>query len=99
MANMNVTYQQMHDEAQALRAGQQEITTQLNALRSRISNLVSSGFVTDSASGAFNATFEQFTQGATQTIAALDGLAGSLTQIANTLQETDASLAQQFGGS
>jgi WXG100 family type VII secretion target len=98
MPNLNVSYQDMHNEAAALRSGQQEITTQLNALKTRISNLISSGFVTDSASGAFNQTYESFTHGATQTISALDGLANTLTQIANTLQETDAQLAQQIGG-
>jgi WXG100 family type VII secretion target len=98
MANLNVSYQDMHNEAAALRSGQQEITQQLTALKTRIANLISSGFVTDSASGAFNATYEQFTSGATQTISALDGLASTLTTIANTLQETDASLAQQIGG-
>lgn len=97
MVNMNVSYQDMHNEAAALRSGQQEITSQLNALKSRISNLISSGFVTDAASGAFNGTYESFTHGATQTISALDGLANMLTQAANTLQETDAQLAQQMG--
>ena len=98
MANLNVSYQDMHSEAAALRNGQQEITQQLNALRTRIANLISSGFVTDSASGAFNQQYESFNTGATQTIGALDGLANTLTQIANTLQETDAQLAQQIGG-
>lgn len=98
MANMNVTYQDLQTEAGALRSGQQEITSQLNQLKTRITNLVSSGFVTDSASGAFHQTYEQFTSGATQTINALDSLAGTLEQIAHTLQETDTQLAQQIGG-
>ena len=40
MANMNVTYADMQTEATGLRNGQQEIVTQLNALRNRITNLV-----------------------------------------------------------
>ncbi len=98
MANLNVSYQDMMNEAQALRAGQQQITEQLNMLRNRINNLVTSGFVTDAASGAFNQSYEQFNQGATTTIGALDQLAGNLTNIANTLQATDQQLAQQMGG-
>ena len=96
MANLNVSYQDMLNEAQALRSGQQEITGQLNALRNRINNLVSSGFVTDSASGAFNASYETFNHGATQTISGLDQLANTLQMVANTLQETDQQLGQQM---
>jgi WXG100 family type VII secretion target len=88
----------MFDEASALRSGQQEITQQCNMLRTRINNLISSGFVTDSAAPAFNQAYESFNTGATQTIGALDGLANTLTQIANTLQSTDAALAPQLGG-
>jgi WXG100 family type VII secretion target len=98
MANINVSYQDLQTEANALRSGQQEITSQLNSLKTRITNLVSGGFVTDSASGAFHQSYESFTQGATQTISALDSLASTLQQIAQTLQETDTQLAQQIGG-
>lgn len=97
MANLNVSYQDMHNEAQALRSGREQIDAQLSTLKGRINNLVSGGFVTDSASGAFNNSYESFTQGASQTIAALDQLASQLTTMANTLQETDASLAAQMG--
>jgi WXG100 family type VII secretion target len=97
MANLSVSYDEMRQQAHSLRTGQQEITDKLNMLRSQINNLVSSGFVTDQASGAFNSSYEQFNHGATQTVSALDQLAGNLENMANTLQETDAQLAQQMG--
>lgn len=97
MANLNVSYEDMRSQATGLRTGQQDITDQLNKLRAQITNLVSGGFVTDAASGAFNQSYEQFNNGATQTISALDSLAGALENMANTLQETDAQLAQQMG--
>ncbi len=97
MANLNVSDDDMRQQAQGLRTGQQEITDKLNMLKTQISNLVSSGFVTDSASGAFNASYEQFTHGANQTISALNSLAGNLENMANTLQQTDQQLAQQMG--
>lgn len=97
MVNLNVSYEDMRQQAHSLRTGQQEITDKLNVLRTQINNLVSSGFVTDQASGAFNASYEQFNHGATQTVSALDQLAGNLENMANTLQETDAQLAQQMG--
>ena len=68
MANINVSYQDIVAQAQALTRGKEEITSQLNALRNQISNLVSGGFVTDSASGAFQQSYEQFNTGATTTI-------------------------------
>lgn len=97
MANMNVTYGDMQNEASGLRQGQQQITEQLNQLRNRINNLVTSGFVTDSASGAFQQMYENFNHGATQTINALDQIASTLESMARTLQETDQSLARQVG--
>lgn len=98
MANLNVSYQDMLNEAQMLRNGQSEITQQLSSLRNRIQNLVTNGFVTDSASGAFNTSYEQFNNGAQQTIGALDQLAANLQNIATTLQQTDEELARRMGG-
>lgn len=97
MANMNVTYGDMQAEATALRNGQQEIVSQLNSLRNRINNLVTNGFVTDSASDAFRQMYENFNGGATQTINALDQIAGTLESMAKTLQETDQQLAASVG--
>jgi len=97
MPNMNVTYQEMHDAATKLTSGKDEITTKLNDLKTYIANLVSSGFVTDQASGRFNETYTTFTTAATQTIGALDGLASYLNQAANALQETDQQLAAGLG--
>ncbi|MBK8468274.1 MAG: WXG100 family type VII secretion target [Actinomycetales bacterium] len=97
MANINVSYQDIISQAQSLQRGKEEINSQLTAMRTQIGNLVSGGFVTDSASGAFHQSYEQFTAGATQTISALDQLAANLNMVANTLQETDQQLAQQLG--
>lgn len=97
MANLNVTFGDMQNEASALRNGQSEITNQLNSLRNRINNLVTSGFVTDSASGAFQQMYENFNNGATQTISALEQIAATLENMARTLQETDQALARQVG--
>lgn len=97
MANMNVTYADMQNEASGLRNGQQEIISSLNSLRNRINNLVTNGFVTDSASGAFQQMYESFNNGAQQTISALDQIARTLENMAQTLQETDQALARQVG--
>lgn len=93
MANIDVSYQEMRDAAVRLTAGQDEITTRLSELRGFIEQLVSSGFVTDQASVAFGESYRQFTQGATDTVAALTSLGEYLRTAAATLEDADAQLA------
>jgi len=92
MANLNVTYAEMADASARLLAGKEDLVGRLQELLGMVGALVSGGFVTDSASGAFRTTFEQFTAGATQTVSALDGLAGFLGQAASLLEATDRDL-------
>ena len=73
-----------------------EIETQLKNLRAYVSQLVSGGFVTTSASGAFDASYAQFNQGATATIAGIEGMARFLDVAAQSLQSTDEQLAAQI---
>ena len=98
MANIDVSYQEMRDAATRLTAGQDEITTRLGELRSFIEQLVSSGFVTDQASVAFGESYRQFTQGATDTVAALTSLGEYLRAAAATLEDADAQLAAGLRG-
>lgn len=98
MANINVTYEAMEQEAQALLAGKAEIESNLTSLANRITNLVSSGFVTDSASGAFNQMYQDYTTSAKNTIASLEQIAQTLRQMAEAMRETDQQLARSIGG-
>ena len=97
MANVNVTYDDLRTQSTQLRNGQRAIEDQLGQLKSQIANLVSSGYVTDKSSKAFDSTYSEFTTGATTTIAALEGLAGFLESAANALESTDAQLASSLG--
>lgn len=97
MANINVTYEAMESEAQALLSGKQEIEGSLTNLANRINNLVASGFVTDSASGAFQNMYQEYTTSARSTIASLEQIAQTLRQMAATMQETDQQLANSVG--
>lgn len=96
MANLNVSYDAMNDEASALMNGRQQIEGDLTSLANRISGLVSNGFVTDAASGAFQQMYDEFTTSAKNTISALDQIAGTLKQMAQTMQETDQQLANSI---
>ncbi|MBO9578389.1 MAG: WXG100 family type VII secretion target [Microbacteriaceae bacterium] len=98
MANLNVTYDQMASAAAQLRVGQGDLETKLNELRSLVSQLVTDGFTTSAASGAFDASYEQFTSGARTTVGGIEGMAQFLDSAAAALQSTDEQLASQLGG-
>lgn len=98
MANLNVTYDQMTGAASRLRAGQSDLESKLNELRSLVNQLVQDGFTTSRASGAFESSYEQFTTGATRTVQGIDGMAQFLEKAAQALQSTDEQLASQIGG-
>lgn len=79
-------------------AQREQISGELNQLKSRIENLVTSGFVTDSASGAFQQMYTNFTMNATNLIGTLDQIAGTLDSMAKTLETTDKELGSKIGG-
>ena len=93
MANISVSYADIEAAASELRAGQADIEERLSSLHRRIQELVTGGYVTDRSSGAFSASYEEFTSGVSQTIQGLDGLAGFLTAASRALSETDEALA------
>ena len=93
MANVNVTYGDMQSAAGQLKAGEQQINSDLARLKKLIDNLVAAGYVTDSSSKQFQASYEQFNSGATKMIAGLTGMAQYLNSAAKAFQETDTQLA------
>ena len=97
MANVNVTYQQMEDAAGRLTNGRTEIDGMLGQLQSLVEQLVADGYVTDSSSKNFQASYDEFTQGAKKTIEGLDGMAAYLNQAAATFRDADTQLAGALG--
>lgn len=93
MPDLNVSYAQMREVAQKLTSGHEEIVTQLSQLKAQVDELVQSGFVTDSASKAFESAYTEFNTGVTQTIEGLDGMSSFLVQAANSLEEEDRRLS------
>jgi WXG100 family type VII secretion target len=98
MANLNVTYDQMRDAAARLVQGKDDITTRLTELNQMIGNLVSSGYVTDQSSRAFQETFDKYVLNTKGAIDALDGLSQFLIKAADAIQETDTGLAGAIKG-
>ncbi len=97
MANVNVTYQQMEDAAGRLANGRAEIDGMLGQLKNLVEQLVAEGYVTDTSSKSFQASYEEFTKGATSTIGGLDGMAQYLNRAAATFRDADTQLASSHG--
>jgi WXG100 family type VII secretion target len=91
--NVNVTYAEMQSAASQLRAGQQQIESDLSRLKSMIDNLVASGYVTDASSKKFDVSYTQFNAGATKMMEGLTGMGQYLDAAARAFQETDTQLA------
>jgi uncharacterized protein YukE len=84
----------MQQQAAKLRAEQQETHARLRALQAEVETLVSTGFVTDVASGQFAAAYESFSRGAQQAIDGLEGMATYLDRAAAAFEGVDADLAR-----
>ncbi|HWL01126.1 MAG TPA: WXG100 family type VII secretion target [Microbacteriaceae bacterium] len=97
MANLNVTYDQMQTTSTQLRSGQADLEAKLGELRGLVAQLVLDGFTTSAASGAFDASYEQFTAGAKTAVGGLEGMAQFLSNAAAALQSTDEQLAGRLG--
>lgn len=96
MANISASYEDMRSQANALITTRDNIQQQLQQAKMQVDNLVSSGFVTDAASGAFQTSYQEFTTSATKTIDSLTSISSNLNQVVSTLEETDTSLASQL---
>ncbi len=93
MANVNVTYADLEGMVSRLKQGQTDLVDILNRLKSQVDDLVSSGFVTDQASGAFQSSYSEFTNGATQTVNGLEGMYTFLTKTQQAMSDLDTQLA------
>lgn len=94
MGSIKVSYDDLATNAKSLRDGQKDAEAILTKLKGQIDALVSDGFVTEKASGAFQETYENYNKGAKETIQALDGLATFLEKSAEAMQSTDEELAK-----
>jgi WXG100 family type VII secretion target len=96
MPNLNVTYAEMQSAASQLKAGEAQMEGDLARLKHLIDSLVASGYVTDSSSKHFEASYAEFNTGATKMIQGLTGMGQYLDSAANAFQETDTQLARSL---
>ena len=97
MPNLNVTYADMEQMAQRLKAAEANITADLHTLQNLVTQLTAGGYVTDKSSVAFEHSYTQFTKGATQMMQGLTGMSKFLTTAHQSLSQTDQQLAQSLG--
>jgi len=96
MSNITVSYAEIETAASQLGAGREEITTRLQSMQTQISNLVTSGFVTDQASGKFNEAYTTYTTSANTLITQLNDIQKFLTGTANAMRDLDAQIAARI---
>ncbi|MFA5608215.1 MAG: WXG100 family type VII secretion target [Leucobacter sp.] len=97
MTNIRVSYAEIEAAAAQLGAGREEITAKLQSMHRQIEDLVSSGFVTDQASGRFNSAYTQYTTSANSVIAQLDEIQTFLTGAASAIRDLDQQIAARIG--
>jgi WXG100 family type VII secretion target len=91
--NVNVTYGEMQAAARQLQAGEQTIEGDLAKLKRLVDNLVAGGYVTDASSRQFEASYTQFSTGATKMIQGLTGMGQYLDAAVKAFHDTDTQLA------
>lgn len=98
MANVNVNFEQMDAVAKRLKGGQSVVEEKLLELKRDVDDLVNGGYVTDQSSKAFQASYQEFHEGISKTIAGLEGMSGFLTKAATTFRDSDDGLAAGLRG-
>jgi WXG100 family type VII secretion target len=96
MANTNITYEEIQSTAQKLMSGEGVINEQLVQLQQAIDALVQGGFTTDTASGAFQAAYQEFTSGVRSVVEGLSEMSSFLNSVASAYQEMDQSIASKI---
>jgi WXG100 family type VII secretion target len=96
MSNVQVTYQDMRSAGDKLTNGQQEINTQLDALKREIESLLASGYVTSVSSGKFEHSYTEFNTGVRNVLDGLSGMSNYLHQAATTFEDADSTLASRL---
>jgi len=96
MANITVSYTELERVAAQLGVERDEITQRIQGLQRLIDGLISSGFVTDQASGKFGQMFHHYSGSASTMIAQLGEIQQYLMQAATAMREMDAQLAARI---
>ncbi|GLY29099.1 WXG100 family type VII secretion target [Kineosporia sp. NBRC 101731] len=95
--SINVRYEDLQSTATQLNSGREEMVANLNRLKGLVDSLVSSGFVTDQASGRFQQSYQQWNTGASNAIQGLEGMSQFLNTAIAKHQQLDSELGSAAG--
>lgn len=98
MTEISVGYEPMENAASQLRQNQEQMTEQLQSMRSMIDSLTSGEFRTQLASPRFQESYEQWSSGAQNMLEGLTGMASFLDQAVEGFQQLDSDLQQGASG-
>ncbi len=89
MSDIAISHERMASEAANLKAVRGQLESDLGALRAKIAQLVSDGFVTQSASQSFNEAHERWNSAATSCISELDNMSTYLSKTSEAFAGVD----------
>jgi WXG100 family type VII secretion target len=89
---VHVDHEALAAQAQALVASHGELVAILSRIRGQITDLTSSGFVTDSASGSFAEAAERWNNAATACVDELQTMRDYLNRTSTAFADTDAAM-------
>ncbi|MGR4009357.1 WXG100 family type VII secretion target [Leucobacter sp. 1207-22] len=96
MANVTISYDELNAAAGRLDAGKTEIIGKLREMQQQIQSLVSSGFVTDSASQRFESSYAEYTASTNTVVEKLTEIRQFVLSVAQAHQEMDAQIASRI---
>lgn len=99
MADTTISDADIADMVSRLRTGKDQVDTQLRELQTAVRNLVQAGFRTPSASQAFEVKYDELTNGITEAVNGVEGMAAFLEQTMDAYGTTDTDLASRISGS
>jgi WXG100 family type VII secretion target len=94
MTDVSVGYEGMESAGQQLQQAQENMTEELQSLRSMIDGLVEDDFRTQLASPKFQGAYEEWSTGAQQMLQGLQGMASFLNDAVTGFQDLDSQLGQ-----
>lgn len=94
--NITVSYDEMNTAAMKLNAGREEMIEKLRELQQQIRSLVSSGFVTDTASKRFETAYDEYTNSANTVVEKLTEIQRFIHEVSRAHQDMDSQIAARI---
>jgi uncharacterized protein YukE len=98
VSSMKLELSEMTNLANQLKSTYADLTSQMEQMRAKVNATTDNEFITPASSGAFNSSYEQFTQGTNKALEGMEGMARWLEGAVEGFKGLDESLSQQVQG-